>query len=148
MSSFNKYKPKQDRTKLIESVTLNIKAILSSGSIEKHKRDLLDICIWQLTEVDGKWNTRFRSEGAQTKENWDSVQHEHVFQRRNLISRLINEEKISDVILDAVPCLVTPQEHKFLTSISKDKNIDGWLRYKACGIRVFDLLTNTEYDFT
>ncbi len=131
----------QNKSNLVMSVINAIQAILTADCVETHKKDLLDICIWKWTEIDGKWNTRYRSEGAMKKENWKMVQHEHVFQRRNLIQFLLkNENEIEPIMDNAIGCLVTKEEHELLTKISKGhKDIDGWERYRKAGIVVFDL---------
>lgn len=145
---FGEYSEKANREELIRSTVSNIVAVLGATSNERHKRDLLDICIWQITEVDGKWNTRFRSEGAMIKEDWGTAQHEHVFQRKILIDRLIRGEDIYSVVRNAIPCIVTRTEHKILSDVSRDSQIDGWERYKVADITVFDLKNDCEYDFT
>ena len=83
------YKEHAQKERYLRSIKNNIIALLAADSEERHKRDLLDICIWQITEIDGKYNTRYRSEGAMDKKNWHEVQHEHVYQRKNLIERIL-----------------------------------------------------------
>ncbi len=78
------YKEHAQKERYLRSIKNNIIALLAADSEERHKRDLLDICIWQITEIDGKYNTRYRSEGAMDKKNWHEVQHEHVYCSRKL----------------------------------------------------------------
>jgi hypothetical protein len=139
-----KYQETQNKSELVASVINAVQAILAADCIEAHKKDLLDICIWKWTEIDGKWNTRYRSEGAMKKENWKVVQHEHVFQRKNLIQLLLkNVSEIKTIMENAIGCLVTKDEHELLTRISKaHTDIDGWERYKNAGIPVYDLKEN------
>lgn len=139
------YKEHFNKTEYIQSVKSNIEAIKSANSSKRHKKDLLDICIWHLTEIDGKWNTRFRSEGAMDAKNWEDVQHEHVYQRKNLILRLLGRESIDAVIKDAIGCLVTKTEHKLLGDASKNFKVDGWERYIRAGIQVYDLKYKQPY---
>jgi len=136
---YPKYEEITDKEKYLDSIKKNIVAILSVDSEEKHKKDLLDICIWHLTEINGKYNTRYRSEGAMNKKNWSEVQHEHVFQRKKLILRLLENNDVESVMRDAVACLVTKKEHQLLSSATKGTKIDGWERYKLAGIKVYDL---------
>ena len=128
------YKEHSQKERYLRSIKNNIIALLAADSEERHKRDLLDICIWQITEIDGKYNTRYRSEGAMDKKNWHEVQHEHVYQRKNLIERILNGHDVSSVIDVAVACLVTKDEHRNLPD-----TLEGWDRYKAAQIKVYDL---------
>lgn len=139
------YQEAKDRAGLETSIVNAMQAILNADCVEAHKRDLLDICIWKWTEIDGKWNTRFRSEGAMKKENWKLVQHEHVFQRRNLIQQFLAQEDTIEALLNrAIGCLVTKREHELLTNLSqKERDIDGWERYRRAGIPVYDLKEKT-----
>lgn len=134
----------QNKSELAMSVINAIEAILKADCVDAHKKDLLDICIWKWTEINGKWNTRYRSEGAMKRENWKLVQHEHVFQRRNLIQLLLkNESEIKTIMENAIGCLVTRDEHEILTRISRAyKDVDGWERYRKAGIPVHDLKEN------
>ena len=128
------YKENEKKETYLNSIRNNIIALLATNSENHHKKDLLDICIWQITEIDGKYNTRYRSEGAMDKKNWNEVRHEHVYQRKHLIERLLEGDNIDKVISDATACLVTKAEHGKLSEA-----LIGWERYKSANIRVFDL---------
>src|SRR5437870_2054049 len=60
---------------------------------EMRRRILAEVC-WAVTEVDGKYGTRFRSRGVlelvvPEGMTWQKlVQHEHVITRKSLIERL------------------------------------------------------------
>lgn len=129
----NSYKKHPSREYRIESSICAIRAILPLDILEAHKRELLSVCIWKITEADGKWNVRFRSEKALTES--PNLRHEHVFERKELIDRLLSEESIESVIRDAKACIVTQEEH---IALSKQSG-SGWDRYRGAKIKVFDL---------
>jgi len=128
------YKENEKKKTYLNSIKNNIIAILAANSEKHHKKDLLDICIWQITEIDGKYNTRYRSEGAMDHQNWKEVRHEHVYPRKHLIDRLFEGNDIDAVISEATACLVTKAEHEKLSH-----TFIGWERYKNANIRVYDL---------
>jgi hypothetical protein len=127
------YKRRADRCARIESAEKAIKAIIPLEILEAHKRELLGVCIWKITEAEGKWNVRFRSEKALS--NSDDLRHEHVYERKHLIDRLISGESVDSVIRDAIACIVTQDEHLVLSR----QTSSGWNRYRGAGIKVFDL---------
>ncbi len=123
----------KDRTKRIESAIIAINALLSLELYPAHKRELLGVCIWKITEADGKKKVRYWSEGSITNEN-ETLQHEHVHERKELISRLLDGEAVELVVNDAIACMVTKDEH---LALGKSSSL-GWQRYKEQGIKVFD----------
>lgn len=127
------YREHKDRNKRIQSAIVAIRAILPLDLYPAHKRELLGVCIWKITEADGKKKVRYWSEGATSSEP-SNLQHEHVHERKELISRLLNNEAVDLVVKDAVACMVTKEEHYLLGS----SNSSGWQRYKDTGIKVFD----------
>ena len=127
------YREHKDRTKRIESAIIAINALLPLDLYPAHKRELLGICIWKITEADGKMKVQYWSEGSISNEK-AKLQHEHVHERKELISRLLNGEAVELVVKDAIACMVTKEEHQ---ALGKSSNL-GWQRYKEQGIRVFD----------
>lgn len=132
-----KYIPHKDREKRINSAIMAINAILPLDLYLSHKKELLSVCIWKITEADGKLKVRYWSERSLTVLPKDLC-HEHVFERKELISRLLSGENIDSVVKNAIACMVTKDEHIALNSSSAS----GWDRYKECGIRVFDSAEN------
>ena len=129
------YKQHKERDGRIRSAKLAINALLPLDLLVSHKKELLSVCIWKITEADGKAKVRYWSEGAieaLTRE----LQHEHVHERRELIERLLSGESIDTVLQDAIACMVTKAEHQILGN----KKSIGWLRYSESGIRVYDAL--------
>lgn len=133
MSIYPVYTEHKDREARIKSATKAITAILDLDLYPAHKKELLSICIWKITEADGKHNIRYWTEGAISNPEF-KLQHEHVYERKELILRLFEGEPIESVIENAVACMVTAQEHKMLTN----SIYSGWQRYQKLEIRVFD----------
>lgn len=127
------YKQHKDRSIRIRSAITAIKALLPLDLYPAHKMELLSTCIWKITEADGKARVRYWSEGAIANPK-AKLQHEHVNQRQELVSRLVSGEEVENVVQDAVACMVTEPEHNLLGR----SNSKGWERYKDSGIRVFD----------
>ena len=127
------YREHKDRNKRIESAIIAIKALLPLELYPAHKRELLGVCIWKITEADGKMKVRYWSEGSISNEK-AKLQHEHVHERKELIIRLLNGEAVELVVKDAIACMVTKEEHLVL---GKSSSL-GWQRYKEQGIKVFD----------
>lgn len=146
MASFGSYSEHRDRDVRLKSAVTAIKALLPLELYPAHKRELLDICLWKITEVDGKWKTRYRSFDAIDADASVKLQHEHVIEKQKLISLLMaGKESVESIVEKAIGCVVTKSEHDLLTSISRsDQTLDGWDRYRKAGIRVFDLKTKTE----
>lgn len=137
ISSLPVFKAHADRQARINSAKLAIGAILPLDLYVAHKKELLSICIWKITQADGKAKVRFWSEGALESDKKE-LRHEHVFERKELIRRLLEGEEIELVLSDAIACIVTKHEHLLLGKIQAS----GWLRYEKAGIRVYDSLEN------
>lgn len=127
------YKPHKDRNVRIDSAILAIKNITPLNLYPAHKKELLSVCIWKITESDGKKKVRYWSKKA-TQEPINKLQHEHVFERKELIKRILSGENIDTVVKDAIACLVTKEEHSQLNLVSES----GWKRYEKANIKVYD----------
>lgn len=127
------YVKHKDREARVNSAITAIKAILPLDLYPAHKKELLSVCIWKITEADGKSKVRYWSQCAVDNKT-AKLQHEHIHERRELITRLLSGEAIGSVIPDAVACMVTKEEHAKLNASSNQ----GWQRYKDAGIRVYD----------
>lgn len=130
-----KYEEHRDKNIRIQSAKTAIDALIGLELYPAHKRELLSVCIWKITEADGKKKVRYWSEGALSSDA-AALQHEHVNERKVLINRLLDGECIDTVINDAVACMVTKQEHTLLTQSNKL----GWERYRNAQIKVYDSL--------
>lgn len=120
---------------LIRAASLVVNA---KGILEKHKKNLLDEIVWKATEAAGKSksDTRYVSETVYNGDGSIEVHFEHVDQKSIVIKNLLNRPKeIKDTLYNAKVCTVTREEHKLLPN-----DRDGWERYKAAGIQVYDRL--------
>ena len=119
-----------------------MRAILDApGVLPAHKRELLSICFWKVTEAEGgKYGTRFRSRAALAAPRAE-LAHEHVVERAKLARWLLEHpDRVDDAIARAVACVVTRAEHRQLSAVSRAQpELEGWARYEAAGIEVVDL---------
>ena len=102
------------------------------------KKKMLVGAIWQICESTGSFHARHRSEGV-IRTVGQKIQRDHVFKKQTLIAELLGSEPdLDNIIKQALCCIVTEDEHKRLHRI--DKSVDGWARYRAAGIVVYDML--------
>jgi len=144
-----KHKEHADRSFRIKSAVTAIKALVGLDLYPAHKRELIDICIWKITEADGKLKTRYRSIGSLESGPETKLQHEHVVEKQKLVAALLEgKESVEAIVERAVGCVVTKDEHVLLTAASRlEPTLDGWERYKKAGIRVFDLAKGKEVEY-
>jgi hypothetical protein len=133
------YKPHRLHDERIQSAKRAIRALLSVNLVSNHKSRLLGVCIWKLSEADGKWNVRYWSKMALTAPK-NERRHEHVHEIRKLVRSLLQGQSADTVARRVVACIVTRSEHKRLSAPAL-YNIDGWNRYRAAKVPVIDLVT-------
>ncbi len=123
-----------------------IKCIICNEKVlDKHKKGVISLMIWMVTERYGKYNTRYRSEKTKEMICWNrGMRHEHINGRKGLICDMLkNPKKISVILENAIACVVTKEEHEILNKIDKNKpNLKGWERYKEAKIKVYDMQMN------
>lgn len=133
----------------INSAIALSKAILATDALPEHKNYLLNKCIWAVTIADGKYNLRYWSEGvyALVKQHGslDAVlglkplplRHEHINTCEALIDAMLRDPSSVEMLLreQAIACLVTKDEHRRLSGRQA-----GFDRYRAAGIRVWDMI--------
>ncbi len=106
-----------------------------------HRKHLIKLAQWWVTEADGKWKTRFKSSkvlqlardepGSQVR-----INHEHVFGRAELADRILKDPSQVDSVLElCIGCIVTVDEHQQLSAL---RGLQGWERYRVAGIEVCD----------
>lgn len=139
---------RRDADRRIASAKLAMRAILPLQLFPAHKKELLTICLWKLTEAEGrgKYATRYCSLRALSAPR-SELEHEHVFERRKLVSLLLRDpSKVDEVARLAVGCVVTREEHARLTKICRDNpDLSGWERYRAAQIEVVDRATGRTF---
>jgi|GEM_PF-3165448 hypothetical protein len=131
------YKVSDSREQDLEGLYELAKFVLESKSINlKYKKETLDWILWKVTEIDGKENTRYRSEQALITN--EKINHEHVVTKRFLVEKLIEfPDMYKEILESAIACIVTEDEHK--NKLSKVKNLEGWERYKNAEVDVIDM---------
>lgn len=144
-STASRFTPNPKADDEIRSAVTAIKGILTLQIIDGHKKTLISRMIWAITEAHGKYKTRFRSEGAVTSNC--RMQHEHVYPRRELIAEIMKDpDRCENILANAVACVVTEEEHKLLTRVSRENpDLKGWDRYKKAGITVYDMQSDGKY---
>lgn len=116
-------------------------ALRETAMLRAHRKHLLKLAQWWVTEADGKWRTRFRSARVielahDQPESQVSINHEHVYGRAELAERMLEDPSQVAAILElCVGCIVTVEEHRVL---SAQRGVQGWDRYRAAGVRVLD----------
>ena len=139
------YRPHPDRDDRLASAIRAAEALVNLDLYPAHKRELLSICVWKVTEIDGKQNLRFVSRGAVEASVGESLEHEHVFPRKGMVDEMMGGKPVAEVLKDAVACLVTKSEHEQLTRETRgNPDLVGWARYEKAGIEVIDRLSQTE----
>jgi hypothetical protein len=138
------WKPRPDSEERRRSAIRIAELVLAAdGLVRVHRDELLSIAIWKYTEADGKFATRFRSAGAVGERDIRRLNHEHVFPRKWLRDHLLDApDRCGEIMAMAVGCVVTREEHAALTAASRaNPSLEGWRRYLAAGIEVFDMAT-------
>jgi len=135
---------------IIESTLTIAHAILATDALDEHKRGFLSGCIWMITEANGKYGVPYWSEGVYNLvQKYDGnlkavlkprhpIRHEHVNPRKYVVEEVMkNPDQMEEILLKkSIACLVTHEEHVLL-----DHTDTGFARYKAAGIRVWDVET-------
>lgn len=140
--SKSEYVPHRDREKRVRSATKAIKVLVDARKSisESHLKELIRICLWKISIADGKTKTRYCSFKSKSVINTQELQHDHVFENRKLIGKILdNPDNIEKVVNDCIGCVVTKKEHERLTKISRENPcLEGWQRYDKAGIKVVD----------
>lgn len=144
MSTFRRHRDADERRR---SAVCAAKAVLGLELYPTHKRQLLRVTLWKLTEAEGdhKYRTRYRTADAL---NSTALQHDHVVQQASLLDALCAFPESADELLNcAIGCTVTVTEHEDLTEHGRlNPHLDGWLRYEALGLTVIDTHTGGTTD--
>jgi hypothetical protein len=112
------------------------------------KRDMLDAALWQVAFATGNTQSsfmgRYRSEAVITQVGL-KIQRDHAHRRAALLSELLGPSPDLDSIIERAQCccVVTEDEHRRVTAVA----IDGWERYAAAGIVVYDMQYGRRMDF-
>jgi hypothetical protein len=103
------------------------------------KKRMLVHGIWEVAKATGDFCGRYRSE-AVIRNPGQKIQRDHIYQKRTLVEELLGPAPNIDSIIErAYCCIVTAEEHAKLHALSP--KLDGWERYTAAGIVVYDMQT-------
>ena len=110
------------------------------------KKRMLVHAIWEVAFATGNTQRafmgRYRSEAVVNQPGL-KIQRDHIYKKEALIQELLGPSPNLDEILDrAHCCVVTEDEHRKLGLINDA--IDGWERYRAAGITVYDMVDQTK----
>jgi hypothetical protein len=106
------------------------------------KKRMLIHGIWEVAKATGDFCSRHRSEQV-IRTVGTRIQRDHIYKKSTLVEELLNPSPNLDrVIEQARCCIVTVEEHQALHRI--DSDLDGWDRYRAAGIVVYDMLDETQ----
>lgn len=153
-----KRKTRQQIQEIKTSAKNAIEHILLFNNVsEEHKKKLIDLLIWIISEAEGKYKIPHVSDGVvqieksstSKKEKIKNLRFEHVYKRENLKNQILSKEINAETLIErSIGCLVTLQEHSALHALNEYPEIDGWQRYEKAKIKVFerkyDLLTGRE----
>lgn len=145
------YAPYPDAAATIASAArLATIAVDDAVMLQRHRKHLLKLAQWYVTEADGKWRTRFRSSLVLSLAQQHiaagefvpgvsdvSVNHEHVYGRAAMADKMLAGEQIADTLALCIGCVVTVGEHQRLTNLPA--NVHGWARYQHAGVEVRDM---------
>ena len=144
-----RYRPHRDADERMRSAVTLVKGLLQLAPqlTQSHAREFVRLALWKISEAEtsNKYENRFQSLEAKKIFDGRGLEHEHVYQRAELATRLLaNPSQIEQFLKMAVGCTVTSEEHKRL---SEYKNLFGWARYRAAIIRVWDMKEDKEFVF-
>jgi hypothetical protein len=136
------FRERLDKEQRVKSAITLARLLLQDeqGVMERHRRELLDILIWKITEAESmnKFRTKYCSIEAYSLPDV-KLEHEHVFEKEKLISELLRCDvtETETILSVAVACVVTTKEHERLKGLPK--SLHGWDRYMAAKIPVVDV---------
>jgi hypothetical protein len=135
------YKSSPERDEKLRFCVAVLEKILEIPGSPELKEELFRSIVWLVSEIDGKYTTRFRSRAA-LEAPAGSVQHEHVVPMRKLWEIVVQKCMGPAQLLPLVAaCVVTRDEHRKLTAYDRSSDGQfGWMRYSQCQIPVVDML--------
>ena len=141
-----RFTPRKEAVEIIASAKSLVEiALRSNHLLARHRRKLISEALWWISEADGKYSTRFRTQEVYKLATADGndevkIQHEHVHPRKEVARELISNaqmyladaEKLEKLLGETVGCVVTVSQHRSLKAGCR-----GWSRYE--GIDVYDM---------
>ena len=136
-----RYSPPSTLPEQLAEIKLLLDAIRKLDISPALQKRMLVHTLWQVAIVTGNTQSsfigQFRSEGV-LRERGLKIERDHIYRKENLVRQLLEPSPDLDLIVSrAHCCVVTKDEHDRLGRI--DGQIDGWNRYRAAGIIVYDM---------
>jgi hypothetical protein len=105
------------------------------------KKRMLVHSIWEVAKATGDFRGRYRSEGV-IRSVGVRIQRDHIYKKSALVEELLSTSPDLDRVIErARCCVVTIDEHRRLHDV--DGGLEGWDRYKAAGVIVYDMFDET-----
>ena len=123
--------------KIREGTIACVEALFSATSLVVVKRAFFDTACWLVSERNGKFNTRYRSQSSLNANN-AILRHEHVIPRSSLWFVARRSLSPRDALLMCEGCIVTEDEHRKLHAA---EDTYSWDRYAKAGVTVIDMTT-------
>jgi hypothetical protein len=144
-----RYIESQDTVKRLADIKLVLKTTRGLPIGDRLKRTLLSQAIWQVAHATGNFRGRYRSENV-IRQSGLEIERDHIYPKTRLIEQIMSASDNLDDVLDQVIqrarcCTVSADEHERLHDF--DSELDGWNRYEAAGIVVYDMLTVSRMNF-
>ena len=99
-----RYRPRPDREDRVGAILSDMGVVLQAPFSDRFRKRMVDQLLWDLTEVDGKFGCRYRSQGVLENDDRESIYHEHVFTRQKMIVEILgNPGRSREIAQRAVP---------------------------------------------
>ena len=143
-----KFEEHPDAKARLDRAKRAITSILNLNDNDIHlqfKKDILRrlLYAWTRAELKKPHATLYQSEDACRQKHKPGILiHEHVTHRWKIVDELINnpdKDKIDGILKSCLACTVTRSDDIKLRKAEKNrKNLEGWDRYKAAKITVYN----------
>jgi hypothetical protein len=113
---------------------------------DAHKKRFLREAIWKVTHLNRDFFGRYRSEGVISAPYEQRIERDHVIRKEAIMRRLLlKDEPLPTIFKEVIHCVTLKKEHLQLTQLDRERpDIDGWDRYRACGIIIYDYGNNAQ----
>jgi hypothetical protein len=146
----DRYRTPDSLPKQVAEIKILLSAIRLLPISEPLKKRMLVHAIWEVAFATGNTQRsflgRYRSESV-VRQVGLNIERDHIFRKETLIRELLGPSPDLDRIIErAHCCVVTRDEHERLSRV--DEEVEGWERYRAAGITVYDMLDQTKMDLS
>jgi hypothetical protein len=149
MSNANHRKPyvsSPAEKRRLADIKILLNAIRTLSIEEPVKKRILVHVVWEIAFATGNTQVSFMGRYRSAKVVSQSglpIQRDHINKKAALIAALLGPSPDLEAIIErAQCCVVTDDEHAQLGAVGT--KIDGWERYLAAGISVYDMATDSK----